>query len=386
MQIENVFQACMKLPAPVLTVFLNTSESNPSRHPRLPTHLAWFLDNVETLRSKLAHPDAKQFDRQANRVRRFLETRHPAERAILIIAGPKTWQVAPLHVPVSNALHWGKPKIDPLLPLLNGHRRYGVVVMDHKAARYFEHAQGELSLLATKRFAIDASQWKRKAQGRVATGRLQRSRGPLRDLYERRIEAQYQRLCHQVASQTVALSMKNGFDGVFLVGPDRLIETVRERIPQPLADSTVPVRENLGRSSLKELQSRLEPLVDSYEQEQQLSLVKLLRASGHAAVTNPDEVLAQLQTGRIRALIVARDLAFGLRQCPKCGFASTAADPNCADCGSVRTEITLDELLAREFSTQNVKIEFVRGDAAQLLRQTGGLGGWLRAERAAAAG
>jgi hypothetical protein len=70
MQIEKVFQACMKLPAPVLTVFLNTSESNPSRHPRMPTHLAWFLDNVQTLRSKLAHLDAKQFDRQANRVRR----------------------------------------------------------------------------------------------------------------------------------------------------------------------------------------------------------------------------------------------------------------------------------------------------------------------------
>jgi hypothetical protein len=60
-----------------------------------------------------------------------------------------------------------------------------------------------------------------------------------------------------------------------------------------------------------------------------MSAVKLLQASNRTAVTNPDEVLAQFQNGRIRALLVAQDLEL-VRQCPKCGFASRGADPACA--------------------------------------------------------
>jgi peptide subunit release factor 1 (eRF1) len=382
---ENLFAACASLPSPVLTVYVNTVPQDAARHPRVRLELAWLLDMAEALRQELSHRDAKQFERQVRRVRRFLEQRHPAERAVVIFAGARNWQVIPLHVPLRNKLYWGIPRIDPLLPLLHAHLRYGFAVMDHMAVRYFELANSDMRLLGGKQFEIDASQWKRKDQGRVTNERVQKSRGPLRDLYERRIEAQYKRLCHQVAGEITAIAKKNEFDGLFLVGPDRLIQAVREKIPHPLADSTVVVQENLGRSSPRELQRRLQPLVDYYEQEQQLSNVRLLQASERAAVTNPDEVLAQVQHGRIRTLLVARDLELALRQCPKCGLASRAADRVCANCGDARQEITLGELLTQVLATGNVKIKFVSGDAAQLLLRTGGLGGWLRAARVAAA-
>ena len=386
MQTENLFQTLAQLPEPVLTAYLNTSENDASRHPPARTPLARFLSETETMRRNLPHRDAKQFERQTNRVRRFLEKRHPAERAVAIFASARTWKIVPLQAPVSNAVHWGKPKIDPLLPLLYGHRGYGVVVLDHKAARYFEFAYGELTLLDTKPFEIDASQWKRMEQGRVATERVQNSRGPVRDLYEHRIEAQFQRLCHQVGEETAALCKSKELDGVFLVGPDRLILAVKETMPEPLAGSIVLVQENLGRSSPRQLQGRLEALFSQYEREQQLSAVKSLQASDGAAVTNPDEVLAQLQNGRIRTLVVARDLELPLRQCPQCGVATSAADRTCPDCRVERQEITLGELLARILARGSVKVEFVIGEAAQLLRQTGGLGGWLRTGRAKAAG
>jgi hypothetical protein len=147
----------------------------------------------------------------------------------------------------------------------------------------------------------------------------------------------------------------------------------------------VVVHENLGRSSPRQLERRNQPLVDCYELKQQLADAKLLQTSRRATVTNPDEVIAQLQNGRIRSILVARDLELALRQCPKCGLASRAADRVCADCGEQRQEITLDELFSRILVTENVKVEFVNGDAAPLLLRTGGLGGWLRTVRAAAA-
>ena len=386
MQIETTIHTCANLASPVLTVYVNTSDHDATRHPRVRPELAWLRDAAVTLRRDLSHDDVKLFNRQVQHVRRFLEQRRAAERAIVIFSGMKCWNAVPLPISIRNDLHWGKPNIVPLLPLLLAHRRYGVVVMDHMAVRYFTWAQGDMTLLGSKTFEIDESQWKRKDQGRVGAERVQKSRGPLRDLYERRIEAQYKRLCHQVAEEAATLAKNHEFDGVLLVGPDRLIHDVREKIPYPLAASAVVVQENLGRISLRELQRRLQPLVAHYEQEQQLSQVKLLQASERAAVTNPDEVLAQLQNGRIRALLVARDLEFALRQCPKCARASRAADRVCADCGEVRQEISLGEFLAQVLTTGNVRIEFVNGDAAQLLLRTGGLGGWLRSAGAAAAG
>ena len=386
MRAENTFATCAKLPSPVLTVYVTTTAQDAARHPRVPAELAWFLDRAQAVRQNLFHRDGKLFERQVQRVRRFLEQRHPAEPALAIFAGANAWQVVALQAPLRNELYWGKPKIDPFLRLLNAHRRYGVVIIDHMAARYFEFVQDKLRLLNSKRFEIDASQWKRKEQGRVATERMQKSRGSLRDLYERRVEAQYKRLCHQVAEEATAISTRQQFDGLFLVGPDRLIQAVREKIPYPLTATTVVVQENLGRSSGRQLERRLQPLVDFYEQEQQLAGVKLLQSSDGAAVTNPDEVIAQLQNGRIRSLVVARDLEFALRQCPKCGLVSRAADRVCAECGELRQEIALGELLAQVLATGNVKVEFVNGDAAQLLLRTGGLGGWLRAVCAVAAG
>lgn len=384
MPFENIFADCAKMPSPVLTVNVNTSEQDATRHPRVLSELSWLLSEAERLRQKLSHRDAKLFERQVDRVHRFLRERRPSERAAVIFAGAKSWRMVPLHFPIRNGLYWGKPKIDALLQLLNAHRRYGVIVMDHTASRYFEFTQGELRLLGSRQFEIDASQWKRKEQGRVATQRMQKSRSPLRDLFEHRIEAQYKRLCHQVALETVAFSKQHEFAGIFLVGPDRLIQLVREKIPYPLAGTTVSVNENLGRSSLRQLHSRLFPLLHYYEQEQQLSGVKLLQTSDRAAVTDPDEVIAQLQNGRIRTLLISRDLELTLRQCPSCGLASRAADPVCPDCDKARQETSLGELLAQVLAKGNINVEFVNGEAAQLLLRTGGLGGWLRAARAVA--
>ena len=386
MQFETILQACAKLPSPLLAVLLNTSGNNASRHPQERADLEWFRDAADALRRTLSDRDAKTFDRQVHRVRRFLEERHPAEKALMIFAGTKAWKVVPLRIPASGELRWGKPNVAALLPLLNGHRHYGVVVMDHMAARYFEFTNDKLTLFGKKQLVIDASQWKRKEHGRVATERVQNSRGPLRDLYEHHIEARYERLCHQVADEAAAFCKTRELDGLFLVGPDRLVQAVQAKIPRPVAGSTVLVRENLGRISASELQRRLQPLIEYYEQEQQLSAVRLLQASGRAALTNPDEVLAQLQNGRIRTLVAAHDLKLALRQCPRCRFATRAADRACADCGAVLEEITFSELLAEVLATRSVKVEFVNGDAAELLRRTGGLGGWLRAERVAAAG
>lgn len=129
MQLETIIHTCAKLASPVLTVYVNTSDQDATRHPRVRPELAWLVDAAATLRRGLSHHDLETFNRQVQRFRRFLEQRRAAERAIVIFSGEKFWQVVALHVSLKNDLHSGKPNIGPLLPLLHAHRRYGVVVM-----------------------------------------------------------------------------------------------------------------------------------------------------------------------------------------------------------------------------------------------------------------
>ena len=58
-------QAIAALPAPILTVYVNTQNRNASRHPRMPEHLAWLADEARSLPPTLLAADAKRFDRNS---------------------------------------------------------------------------------------------------------------------------------------------------------------------------------------------------------------------------------------------------------------------------------------------------------------------------------
>lgn len=384
MLVEDIVYEVANVAAPVLTVYVNTSPADPSRHSPHDAGLTWLLDTAAVRKKSLPHAERKRCDQQVRRIVRYLEDRHSAERSLAIFSGTNTWHVIPMHERVLNRMTWGAPDILSLLTALHSHRRYVAVVIDHKAARFFELCNGTFELIDTTRFVIDTSAWKHGEQGSVAAERAQKPRGPLRDQYQRRIDAQYVRLCHAAAREAVDLVGKKQLDGLFLVGPDRLTQDIFDKIPQRFSSSTVRVSENFGGLPQDLLQKRIEPLIETFEQQRQLATVRRLLSPESGALTNPDEVLAHLQNGIIRSVVVARDLNLVLHDCPKCERADTAADPLCAKCGTARRPILLGELIARVWSQRSVAVEFVTGSAAALLRQTGGLAGWRACSRAAA--
>ncbi len=385
MQIENALSVWANLPSPLLTVYLNRMEPDQARHPQRRSDLTWLEKTAAAVIRDLPYRDAKQFHRQVERVAQFLQKHRPEEKALVFFAGPRTWKTIPLESTVKDDLAWGKPKVEQLLPLLRGHRNYGFVVLDHKGIRYFVHTQAGFQLLAKSDFEVDPSQWKRQVHSSIGSEGMQKSRGPQQDLYAHRLAAQYDRLCGRSAKEIEKLASRHEFAAVFLVGPDRLIDTLQSKLPGRLAETAVLVHEDLGRSSAKAIELHVRPMMESYEAERQLSVVnKLLEAAG-SGLTNPDEVLSELQDGRIHTLVVAEGLQLSLRKCVKCGLATSSADRVCPECGSLREVTPLDELLPEILGAKHVKLEFVSGPAADLLLKTGGLGGWLRPMKAAVA-
>ena len=203
--------------------------------------------------------DVKRFEQELARVKEFLEGRHPEETALAIFAGPQTWAVIPLQTSIHNEIRWGQPAVGQLFRLLSEHDPYGVVVVDHHAARFFRLHLGELTQLDEQRYDIDESQWKRTDLGHIASERTRKAHGPDRDLYEHRMEAQFEHRYRETADRAMALSKEHGFAGLFLAGPEPLLASLRAKFPP--AARVVPVQEDLGGFSPEEIRQRLEPLV-----------------------------------------------------------------------------------------------------------------------------
>jgi len=254
---------------PVLTVYLNTLSPDSGRHPTVPPAVAWFRKEASTISRTLLRRDAKQFLREAQRVEEFLEGRHPEEKVLVIVAGKQSWVVVLLPSRTENEIHWGKPAIGQLFRLLSEHKRHGVVAVDHRTARFFQYISGDFTELGAKQFDIDESQWKRGDVAHVSSDTTRKGQGPGRDLFEHRLEAQYKHLCRETAEQVIALSGRNKFTGVFLVGPERLTGSIAKNFSAAFRQRVVLVSEDFGSFPAAKIAQRLEPVITNWELQRQ---------------------------------------------------------------------------------------------------------------------
>ena len=197
------------------------------------------------------------------------------------------------------------------------------------------------------------------------------------------MNAQYRHLFRATADLTRDLCEKEGLTAVFLVGSDRLIKPIEAALPQGFHHPVVLVNENFGKLSTTELQQRLQPRIATWEGEFKARQVSALLESERGNVLGIDETLAELQNGKIRTLVISRELDTRLQQCTNCGWMDRSADPSCSACGSERRAVMLHDALpelARQFNTE---MEVVSGESARKLKDAGGIGAWLRQPRQA---
>lgn len=367
-----------RLSEPVLTAFLNTQPAEPARHLPVPASITWLKEAAKSLEPNLAAAEQVLFREQLNRIEEFLRDRHPHEKSVAVFAGRNAWQFVPLQVAVNNDLRWGAPAVSQLLWLVDEHRPHCIVVVDRTGARFFRYQLRELLELEEKKFTIDISQWKMKDLGHVTGQRVHKTRGSQRDAFDHRVEAQYEQLCRQAARQAGAICAREKLQAIFLVGKDHLIELIEKDFPKELRHRVTLIKEDLGRSSVHELQNRLEPEIEKWEGQHEKALVDSLLISERGTVIEAEEALAKLQQGKVRLLVVARDFNPNLRQCMVCGWTDRSADPACPKCGATRRLAALQDVLPGLARKYNVDLEVVSGSAEKRLREAGGMGGWLR--------
>lgn len=376
----NLIHSLPQLPTPILTAYLETNPADPrnQRHPS--GYVIWLKSRGQVIGGRAPAAEQKIFREQLARVEGHLRNHPPRERGLMIFAGSGHWHLLPLHVEVENELHWGRPSLTQLLWLLDEHQPCGVVHVDRSGARFFRFWLGEIEEQAREAFRIDTSQWKRKEISPPSHPGTQKTRGPMRDVFEQRVEAQYARFFRDAAARIHDWTRREKLNPVFVAGPNESVEPVWAELPKPFREQAALVKSFPGKITPAELQARIAPEFTRWKRAHELAIVDdmLASANGRRAVVGMDETLARLQQGGARELVVVRGLGGKLRQCVRCLWSDRSADPACSACGGERRTIALRAALPELARRFGVPVEVVAGKAGEKLRAVGGLAAWLR--------
>jgi len=381
-QLESLSQ----LSSPLLTAYVSTTAVEALLHGPVREYTDWLTDESRPIAENLSPAEKELFLKQLDRIQEFLRQREPHGRSLVIFAGSSAWEIVSLQQAVKNELHWGKPALTQLLWLASEHRPCGIIVVDHAGARFFHYWLGEIVEYEEMKFAVDITHWKTKELSHVVDAGSRNRLGPIpaggrgnqRDDFKKRMDGQYARLCREVAQRAANLYGSEGVAAVFLVGPDKLIRPIEAKFLQSFRKPIVLSDQDLARVTPLELWNHLEPLIADWERRHEAELVAAVTSEERGTVAGFDEILADLQKGKIHALVIGRGLDATLRQCVQCGWADRSQDPVCSACGGDRRTVTLRDILPDMARRQQVEINVVSDTAAEHLKESGGMGAWLR--------
>jgi peptide subunit release factor 1 (eRF1) len=369
-----------RIHSPVLTAYLDTNPANPRNQGHPPGYVIYLKSRGKIIAERAPKEEQKLVREQLKLVEEYLRNHPPRSRGLLLVAGPRAWEVLPLQVEVEDELHWGRPSLTQLLWLLDEHQPCGVAFVDRSGARFFRFWMGEAEEHAAAAFKVDTTKWRQKHLMPPAHPGLHKTRGSQRDVFEQRVEAQYAKFYRDAAERIRLWAERETLDPVFIAGPNEVVEPVWAELPKPFREGAAMLKGDLSHASLAELHARLEPEIAVWKRGAELKIVeKMLGSSnGTRAVVGMDETLAQLQMGGARELVVARGLGGKMKQCARCGWVDRSADPACGACGGERRAVALRAVFPELARKYGVPVEVVAGEAGRKLRQAGGIGAWLR--------
>src|SRR6266850_3107571 len=94
----KLVEALPEVPAPVLTVYLNTTPTDHRNLRNPPRYLIWLRTQAKALEEGLAKAELRTFRELLQRVEEFLTQNPPQTRRLAILVGPDYWQALVLRV------------------------------------------------------------------------------------------------------------------------------------------------------------------------------------------------------------------------------------------------------------------------------------------------
>jgi peptide chain release factor subunit 1 len=357
----------------ILTVYLKTNQADASNLNRaFETHLASRLkDLAQSVENEAQRAD---FAAACARVQELVAEHKPGERSLVIFAtSDRILLSRGLRVDLETEVHWGRPYIKPYLEALDEFERYIVVVTDKWHARILS------VFLGTVEASVEVADNPRTTHIRSAGMDHLESQSQ----FQRRADENTKKHIKHVLRELETLIKSRPSNRLIVGGNVEAVAEFLSLLPKHLRAKIVGTAP-LSMSDTTEHQVKTALQMDlKAERDTELNEVKRLQeAAGkkNKAVNGIDDTLRALQEERILSFYYAEGFTASGQECNSCTrLFTTNAEDKCGYCGNSlkNTEDLLDAILLKALKS-GARIELVRGEAAQRLRETGGIGAFLR--------
>jgi hypothetical protein len=372
-EVESLMEREARPGSPVLTVYLETDQSNVVNVNR--AFKVVFRNMLRDVEQPEDRDKQQQLKEDAERVLRFLDDYRDTKRGLVMFsdASDGFFHVRELGVKVPNILTWRDvPYVRPLLELIDEHERYGVVLTDREHARLFSIFLGEIE---------EHKEVFAKAEvTHIKTSGTDHIRSQMNIQRKADLHARWH--LNEVAQMMSRLVGRLEFDRLILAGTVEATSELHGLLPKALRARVVrkialPVQAN----SAVVLEETMK-IEEEIERQREVDLVEQLITAANKrqnAMLGLEETLLALQEWRVWQLVYTEGFNVQGSQCTNCqGLLATQNKP-CDYCGRpVRAVNDLIQLATERVFDLEGKVEQVRGPAAARLKEVGSIGAILR--------
>jgi peptide subunit release factor 1 (eRF1) len=259
------------------------------------------------------------------------------------------------------------PVIGPLATLVEGVRRYAVLLIDREHMRTLVIELGRV--VAEHEISGDPYPTRHdvKAGGYSA-----------KDFQKRKAE-EVRHFWKEFAQEVVAQERRYSFAELIVLGTEENTSRFQEFLPQALRERVVHTGHAPVAAPAPSVLERLKDFFAEESARRELETVQLLQdrvRNRHFAVAGFPPTLEQLQEGKVQTLVLARDIERSGARCLSCGFVLDGGGEACPYCGGhTQDGVDLVEAMLQLAAEKDVGIEFA--DRTQL-DELNGVGALLR--------
>jgi len=280
------------------------------------------------------------------------------------------WRNYHLSLPVKNELVLDNaPYIKPLLTLMEEFPRYVVLLVDKESARIFLIHLGNIEIY-TELLTPDVP-GRHKKGGWFA---LEQSR------YKRHIDYHISLHMKDVIRTLEGLIYKEAINRVIIGGTEEAVIKIKGMLSQTILNKVISTFHPEKIAGDKDVLDKTLKIIEGFEREREKETVQELitRAmKNKMAVIGLEDVLTNLQEGKVMSLIFLKDMTASGFRCTNCNFLTSQILNVCPYCraGFERINYLIDYALQR--AVEHGAIIKVVNESDEL-RKAGGIGAFLR--------
>lgn len=214
--------------ADVLSAYLNVDPTHPDNQRTPPAWRIWLKNAMDDLTAS-DHSGRMTLQRLIERVNMQLTDFRPSGKGLAVFASEGLWQTMDLPVPVDNQLALGRPRVAPLLWLLDEYQRYGVVQVNHREARLLLAYLGRSETVGGLAMFLDTSDWRR--QDLMPSGASGVTQGSLKDAFENRVNEHTRTFWREVVGQLDGWVKEAAVERLVLGGDEESVAEFKALLP-----------------------------------------------------------------------------------------------------------------------------------------------------------